>query len=147
MEEIVKLTIKGSSYYAPVDEAYEDKLIITPSSISYEYKPHPEYKSETNIYRKWSYKTTSPVFDELYKIVMEMTPSYLNYEFGNPLWEDVGSITITATFKDKHKKTAEYSCPGDFFSPYFKVIKEMVPTCEYVPAVLLTIDDYLDEEE
>ena len=30
---------------------------------------------------------------------------------------------------------------------YFQLIKEMVPKTEYVPAVLLTNDDYEDDDE
>ena len=61
MTDIVRIIIKGVSGYGPIDEAYEDKLVITSSSISYEYKPHPESNSKRNIYRKWFYKTTSPM--------------------------------------------------------------------------------------
>ena len=46
MNRIVKITIKGSSGYCPIDEAYKDKLTITSSSISYEYTP--EIESEIN---------------------------------------------------------------------------------------------------
>lgn len=42
MKEIVKITIKGCSGYGPVDMAYDDKLTLTPTSISYEYKPYLE---------------------------------------------------------------------------------------------------------
>ena len=46
MADIVRIIIKGASGYGPVDEAYEDKIVITSSSISYEYKPHPESNSK-----------------------------------------------------------------------------------------------------
>ena len=35
--DIIKIVIKGASGYGPVDEAYEDKVTLTESSISYEY--------------------------------------------------------------------------------------------------------------
>lgn len=63
--DIIRIVIKSASGYGPLTEAYEDKLTITSSSISYEYKPHPMSESETNIYRKWSYRATSPLFKEL----------------------------------------------------------------------------------
>ena len=47
MNDIIKITISGVSGFCPVDEAYSDKVTITPSSISYEYKPHTESRLET----------------------------------------------------------------------------------------------------
>lgn len=141
MNDIIKITISGVSGFCPVDEAYSDKVTITPSSISYEYKPHTESRLETNIYRKWSYKTTSPVFRELYKRVAEMTSKYLVGE--DALYVCDGSPTIiTATFQDKHKESAVFYSSLDFFHDYFSLIKEMIPNTEYVPAVLLTREDY-----
>lgn len=59
--KIVRIVIKGASGYGPVDEAYEDKVTLTPSSISYENKPHPCARSDTNIHKKWSYTTNQAV--------------------------------------------------------------------------------------
>ena len=42
--DIKRIVSKGASGYGSLDQAYEDKLIIAPDSISYEYKPHPESK-------------------------------------------------------------------------------------------------------
>ena len=141
MCEMIKIIISGASAFGIVDEAYTDKVIITPSSISYEYKPHTEIRLETNMYRKWSYKTTSPIFQELYKRIAEMTPKYLIG--GDALYVCDGSpTTITATFQDKHKESAVFYSSSDFFHDYFSLIKEMVPNTEYVPAVLLTREDY-----
>ena len=141
MNDIIKITISGVSGFCPVDEAYSDKVTITPSSISYEYKPHTESRLETNIYRKWSYKTTSPIFQELYKRIAEMTPKYLIG--GDALYVCDGSpTTITATFQDKHKESAAFYYSSDYFQDYFSLIKEMVPNTEYIPAVLLTREDY-----
>ena len=75
--EITKIVIKGASGYCPVDEAYEDKMTITDSAISYEYKPHLMSNLETNVYRKWSYKTTSPIFKQIFKEVAAMTPDII----------------------------------------------------------------------
>lgn len=58
--DVVKITIKGSYGFFSYDEAYTDKVIITPDSISYEYKP--AYKTDVNPKRKWSYKTSSLIF-------------------------------------------------------------------------------------
>lgn len=141
MEKIIRIIIKGASGYGPVDEAYEDKLTITSSSISYEYTPHPQSESDTNIYRKWSYKTTSPVFAEIFRRVADMTPYFL-YNDEVLFAMDIGPTTITATFEDKHRETVNYFCPSEFFADYFRTIKQMVPGTEYTPAVLLTSEDY-----
>lgn len=37
MKYIVRIVIKGASGYCPADEAYNDKVTITPGSISYEF--------------------------------------------------------------------------------------------------------------
>ena len=44
-------------------------------------------------------------------------------------------------------ETVNYFCPSEFFEEYFRVIKQMVPGCEYTPVVLLTDEDFEDEEE
>ena len=51
--------IKGCSGYCSIDEAYDDKLVLTPTGIAYEYTPMTE--SELNLKRKWSYKTNNPI--------------------------------------------------------------------------------------
>lgn len=143
--KITKIVIKGASGYGPVDEAYEDKITLTDSSISYEYKPHEMSESETNVYRKWTYKTTSPIFKHIFKEVTEKTPYYL-YNDEILFATDIGPTEIIATFEDKHKEKASYFCPSEFFREYFNLIKQLVPETEYTPAVLLTTDDFDDEE-
>lgn len=60
MADIIRIIIKGGSGYGPVEEAFSDKVTIDRDSIRYEYEPIVE--SDINVPRKWSYKTTSPVF-------------------------------------------------------------------------------------
>lgn len=142
--DIIKIVLKGASGYGPVNEAYEDKLMLTDSSASYEYKPHEMSHSGTNVYRKWSYKTTSPVFKQIFKEVAEKTPYYLHCDeilFA----DDIGPMEIIVTFEDKHREKVNYFCPSEFFREYFNLIKKLVPETEYTPAVLLTADDFEDE--
>ena len=84
---IIKIVIKGCSGYGPVDMAYDDKLTLTQTSISYEYKPYME--SETNPSRKWSHRTNSPLFKVGFERVVATMPSVLEPE---EVWEctDVG---------------------------------------------------------
>ena len=63
MADIIRIIIKGESGYGPVDEAYSDKVIIDHDSIRYEYKPVVENKINTP--RKWSYMTSSPIFQKM----------------------------------------------------------------------------------
>jgi len=141
---IIKIVIKGASGYGPGDEAYEDKIILTDSSISYEYKPNEMAHSETNVYRKWSYKTTSPLFKQIFEEVVAKTPYFL-YNDEKLFATDIGPTEIIATFEDKHKESVNYFCPSEFFREYFKLIKVLVPETEYTPAVLLTDDDFEEE--
>lgn len=140
-----KIVIKGASGYGTVDEAYEDKVTLTESSISYEYKPHPMSELETSVPMKWSYKTNSPLFKQIYMEIAEKTPYFL-YNDEILFATDIGPTEIIATFDDKHKETVNYFCPSEFFLEYFRLIKKLVPETEYTPAVLLTEDDFGDEE-
>ena len=141
MPDIVRITIKGASGYCPVDEAYEDKITLTGSSISYEYKPHPMSDSKTNVYRKWSYKTTNPHFKEVFEEIAAKTPDFFNCD--DVLFAcDIGPTEIIATYDDKHRESANFFCPSEFFKDYFKIIKMLVPEFEDVPMVLTTNDDF-----
>ena len=43
--------------------------------------------------------------------------------------------------------TGDFILPGDDFKECFTIIRQMVRGCEYVPAVLLTSEDYADDDE
>ena len=103
MKEIVKITIKGCFGYGPVDMAYDDKLTLTPTSISYEYKPYLE--SETNPPRKLSHRTNSPLFKVGFERVATTMPSVLEPE---EVWKctDVGMMDFTVTMTIKAESTS-----------------------------------------
>jgi hypothetical protein len=61
------------------------------------------------------------------------------------LLTDLGVTSFTVTYTDKTKATRDFILPGDDFKECFAIIKQMVPGCEYTPAVLLTSDDYKEE--
>ena len=143
MADIIRIIIKGGSGYGPVDAAYNDKVTIDRDSIRYEYKP--VVKSDINVPRKWSYKTTSPIFQKLFTEAVAAVVEILNREEG-PFVTDLGVTTFTVTYADKVKSTRDFILPGDEFKECFGIVKQMVPGCEYTPAVLLTSEDY-DEEE
>lgn len=138
MKEVSRIVIKGESGYGPVDKAYSDKVTIDRDSIQYKYKPTIE--SEVNVTRKWSYKTTSPIFQNLFKEVSEAVEAILNWD-EIPFCTDLGVTTFVVTYTDKTKSERNYILPNDDFKECFAIIKQMVPTCEYIPAVLLTSED------
>ena len=70
-----------------------------------------------------------------------MTPKYLVSEKEMYVLDGY-ETTITAIFQDKHKESAAFYYSSDYFQDYFSLIKEMVPNTEYIPAVLLTREDY-----
>ena len=139
MGDIIRIIIKGGSEYGPMDEAYSDKVTIDRDAIRYEYKPWME--SEINIPRKWSYKTSSPIFQKLFGEAAAAVESIINWE---EEWfvTDIGVTSFTVTYADKTRITRDFMLPGDYFKECFSIIKQMVPGCEYTPAVLLTSEDY-----
>ena len=141
---IARIVIKGASGYGSADEAYNDKVTITPTSISYEYKPM--YGSELNPSRKWSYKTNSPIFRMMYDKVAGMLPAIIERGI-QEFCTDIGGIEFNITYSDKTKFKEIYWVPGDYFEELLVAIKRMVPETEYTPAVLLTSEDFDDEED
>ncbi len=142
MAHITKIIIKGESGYAPVEESYRDKITIDHDSIRYKYKP--EVESDFNVPRKWSYKTSSPIFRKLFTEAAAAVEEILKCE-EMPLASDLGTTTFTLVYADKRKVKRSFTVPGDEFRECFSIIKQMVPGCEYVPAVLLTSEDYEEE--
>ena len=61
--------------------------------------------------------------------------------------KEFGITTFSVTYADDSKATRVFTLPGDEFEECFAIIKQMVPGCEYTPAVLLTSEDYADDEE
>lgn len=133
MSDVIKITIKGCSGFCCYEDAYDDKLTLTSSSISYDYVPVCE--SEKNSLRKWTYKTNSPRFKMAFEQIVNMMPDILQPK---TKWEctDVGMIDFTITYSDKTRKHIRYWCTGDPFNECFSIIKKMVPKMERIPEVL-----------
>ncbi len=139
MKEAVRIVIKGSSGYGPIDEAYEDKVTICNDAISYEFKPITQ--GGEHAARKWSYKTTSPVFSGLFQRAVTATEEILARE-DDEFVCDIGMTSFTIVYTDKSKHKKEYFLPSDDFKECFTIIKKMVPRCEDIPSVLTTSDDW-----
>ena len=139
MADILKIVIKGSSGYCCAEEAFNDKVTITPEYISYEYNPFIE--KEINPKRKWSYKTNSPIFKMIFSNITGMLPGILDRGI-KEFCTDIGGIEFNITYSDKTKFKDTYWVPGDYFEEIFMMIKSLVPGSEYTPAVLLTSADF-----
>ena len=106
----------------------------------------PVVESEINVPKKWSYKTTSLIFQKLFSEAAAAVEEILHWEEG-PFVTDLDVTTFSVTYADKTKATRDFILPGDNFKECFAIIKQMVPGCEYTPAVLLTSEDYADGDE
>ena len=92
MADIIRIIIKGGSGYVPVDEAFNDKVTIDRDSIRYEYNPVIE--SEISMPRKWSYKTSSPIFQKLFREVAAAVADILHWQ-EEPFATDLGVTSFT----------------------------------------------------
>ena len=126
MKEVSRIKIEGASGYCPYEDAYNDTLVIEKNSIKYEYKPTQE--SDINPVRKWSYKTTSPLF--------------INTDNEAVFCTDVGGYSFTVTYSDGSKWKEWFCTVGDTFADFFRCIKRMIPESEYTPVLLLTNEDF-----
>ena len=139
MEEatISRIVIKGTNAFPRT--CYNDKITIDENSISYEYKPRDATKD--NPVQKWSYKTTSPIFQKLFMRVCKAVEEVISWNIISRCC-DAGVTTFEVTYADKRKVKRVFITQRENFKKCFAVIKQMVPACERVPAVLFTQIDY-----
>lgn len=139
---IKKITFESQSCWGTIDEAYKDKLTIKNGEVSYVYKP--EIESEINPYRKWSYKTNSPIVTMLYESLTK------NYEAVKALpdeWcTDILPTVVKFYFEDGHVdlvETYDLSAAEDFLI----CVRRLVPETEYMPVCIATSEDYEEDDE
>ena len=140
---IIRVVIKSESGYGLLEDAYKDKVTITKDSIRYEYTPY--LISNTNYVRKWSYKTTSPIFQKKYEELTKLLPEALACE--DYFVKDIWAISFSVTYSDKTKEDREFYLPGDDFRELFYIVKQMIPSCEMVPEAIMTSEDYEKNDE
>ena len=138
MKEVTRITIKGSSGYGPYDEAYEDKVTISSDTIRYEFIP--KVQTPDHMARKWSYKTTSLTFNKLFRETVSTVEEILNRSEDDFAF-DIGVTSFIVQYSDKTKKKREFFLPSEDFKECFAIVKQMVPGCEEIPAVLRTSED------
>lgn len=139
MKDIIKIVIKSSSNSCNKNEDYHDKVTITKESIAYEYKPLIE--SELNPFRKWCYKTNSPIFRLKYEELKGLI-SKIKEKGMDDCYTNTNNLEFTISYSDKSKDCITFLVSSNYFEPEFRIIKSMIPECEYTPAVLLTEEDF-----
>ena len=137
--KIKEIVVKSSSGYGPVEEAYHDRIRITKNSIKYKYTPYQE--SRLNCSRKWSYKTSSPIFRKLFDDLALSIPDVFEIDphLSAP---DIGSITFRIEYSDQTIFKRTFYLPESVFKKQFSYIRQMVPACEYMPPLLLIQEDF-----
>ncbi|MEG0077330.1 hypothetical protein [Anaerorhabdus sp.] len=67
-------------------------------------------ETEINPSRKWSYKTTSPIFKKLYADLVEVMPVIVNHDI-DMFCPDIGEIEFIITYSDKTKFKKTFFLP------------------------------------
>lgn len=138
---ITKIVVKGTSGYGPADMAFKDKVTVTESSIAYDYTPI--FPSDKHIAQKWIYRTDSPIFRKLYYDAVSTIPAVLEIE--EPLVCDISGTEFVISYDDGSKVKKEYWLPSDMFDETFCILKKLIPSCEQIPEVLKTGEDFDDD--
>lgn len=138
MKDVIRITIRGFSGCVPYEETYEDKVTISADTIRYELKPMVQ--TPVNMASKWSYKTTSSTFNQLFRETVSAVEKILN-RCEDDFVDDIGMTSFTVQYSDKTKKNREFFLPSEDFKECFAIVKQMVPSCEEIPAVLRTSED------
>ena len=55
---------------------------------------------------------------------------------------DTNNIEFIITYSDNSQQYITFLVSSNYFELEFKIIKSMVPECEYTPVVLLTEEDF-----
>lgn len=112
LPDIIKVNIKSSFGFVPLEDAYNDKLSIASNTISYEYVP--AYITELNQTQKWSYKTNNPNFILSFNKITKMIGDIIHAEVIEH-WCDIGEIEFIVTYEDNPKKKVSFLLPPDYF--------------------------------
>lgn len=140
-ENLIKITIKGASGWCPCDLAYSDKLTIKQDGITYERKPVEE--NENNPYVKWSYKTNSAKYKDVFHMLGEQIPQFQDIE--DMFVTDVTPNQIKFFFEDKVLTFDTYFYDG--VEKFVELVRLMIPETEDIPYCLhCAADDDEDDE-
>lgn len=128
--KITKIVIKTQSGYGPAENAYNDKMVVTNDSVSYEYKPFLE--TEKNPMVKWNYKPTQETYQDLYQKIGKVAESYFNKQFDYCVM-DVGVTGITIVYENGKKKSENFCCFESEFKELFLLLDRLIPVNRLYP--------------
>lgn len=144
--EIIRIEFESYSGFGMITEAYNEKLVLRPSSISFEHRPKvlqfddvpiPDWNQPA----KWSYKANSTKFTELYSSITNMVRPLLGQ---HTFAYDAGGLTIRVAFEDKSKQEFDGFVHCSQAEPIMKALATSIPPLEQMPQMLAA---YSDEEE
>ena len=122
-QEVTRITIGSSSGYGCIEDAWEDRVVITNHSVHYEFKPETQVKLKPI---SWTAKANGfehqQLFQELSKAVMTTICSSSLKDF----YDDVGMIALSLAFTDKSKKTKHFYVLPEDLEPCFSIMKKIV---------------------
>lgn len=144
--EITRIEFESYSRFGMITEAYEEKLVLRPGSISFEHRPEVLKYDEVpvpdwNQPARWSYKANSPKFEELFSSITNMVRPLLGQQ---TFACDAGGLTIRAAFEDKSKQEFIGFVHCSEAEPIMKALTAAIPPLEQMPQMLAA---YSDEEE
>lgn len=137
VQTIKKITLWSYSGFGTIDTAYEDKLVLTPDSISYEYKP--KLICDGNSVRKWSYKSSSSEFLKKYNDLLPIMPVILEKEPREIM--DAPGITIKVVFEDKTTEEYDLSFEHQNMGYLLEHLRSFVPPMEELVGLLEEIEE------
>lgn len=122
MEQVTKIIISTTSGYGIINDAWEDRIVITDHNVHYEFKPETQDKHKPI---SWTAKANNPehilLFNMLSKVVLEKIEAPMT-----SICCDVGVITLSLTFTDKQKKSRSFIVLERDLNPCFSIVKKIV---------------------
>lgn len=123
MQRIVQIEVECSAGFCPGNNVRKDKVILTPDTIDYEYKPYCE--TESNYAYSWRYQSEDQDFRLKYSQVANRIRKILKKDV-EP-WYDSGTVVIRVIYADGSALEKTYLRPRSYFEKLYCAIDDMVP--------------------
>ena len=134
---IIRIVISGFTDVNSFLNIYDGKLMITQNGI--EYKKAGKFDVNDDSDEKWSYRTNSRKFRELYEELVKIVSEIFSEEAHMLL--DLPSTTISLMLSDKTRLSRNFLFRDYDVMRCFSVVRKMYPQCETIPEGMLD-DDY-----
>lgn len=150
--QVVKITIKSTSGFCSVAEAYEDKLTITRDKITYHYLPEvmrrpfrncdEALRTVENPEIKWTMNYGLECLHNDFEKIAELAMIKLK-EADSSHCCDIGMTEIEVEFIDNSKLKKQFFQPADYFYDLFKCIQTLLASEAFkMPVVIRTSELY-----